>query len=133
VDATVLADLSQKLGQATTQGERGTIKDRIDSRFTTLDGHIATLKRLDLPEELLVTVRKVRDELMAGTVAISEITERSIALRNGYAEGQGAIDDLEIESELSVLGMRIQNLLLRQEVVASRLTSLVTSLAGDAE
>lgn len=133
VDAAVLADLSQKLGQATTQGERGTIKDRIDSRFTTLDGHIATLERLDLPEEPLVTVRKVRDELMAGAAAISEIRERSIALRNGYAEGQGTMDDLEIESELSVLGMRIQNLLLRQEVVASRLTSLVTSLAGDAE
>lgn len=126
MDANAAAALSVRMSTATSQAERRGLLDRLAERHQAMEDHIAHMVDIGTDPGAIVAVRRLRDSLMDGAVALSAITQEEISLRAMPTKGAG------IFTRLEELEQRRRNLVLRQQDLSSELAGFVTALATEA-
>ncbi|MBI2239750.1 MAG: diguanylate cyclase [Magnetospirillum gryphiswaldense] len=126
MDANAAAALSVRMSTAASQAERRTLLDRLAERHQAMEDHIAAMVDVGADAESITAVRRLRDSLMDGAIALSAIAQEEIALR--------AMDhkDATLLTRLGELEQRRRNLVLRQQDLSSELAGFVTALATEA-
>ncbi|MBR9973144.1 diguanylate cyclase [Magnetospirillum sulfuroxidans] len=126
MDANAAAALSVRMSTATSQAERRGLLDRLAERHQAMEDHIGHMIDSGTDPNSIVALRRLRDSLMDGAVALSAISQEEITLRGVAAK------DADIVARLDELEQRRRNLLLRQQDLSSELAGFVTALAADA-
>lgn len=125
MDANAAAALSVRLSTATSQGERRSLLDRLAERHQAMEEHITAMAEIGTDAESVAIMRRLRDTLMDGAIALSAIAQEEITLRTLPAK------DADTLVRLEELEQRRRNLVLRQQDLASELAGFVTALAAE--
>ncbi|MCA1908725.1 MAG: GGDEF domain-containing protein [Magnetospirillum sp.] len=126
MDANSAAALSVRMSTAASQAERRTLLDRLAERHQAMEDHIAAMVDVGADAESIAALRRLRDSLMDGAIALSSISQEEISLKGMDHK------DATVMSRLSELEQRRRNLVLRQQDLSSEMAGFVTALAAEA-
>lgn len=126
MDANAAAALSVRMSTAASQAERRSLLDRLAERHLAMEAHFAALADIGADPGAIAALRRHRDSLMDGAIALSSIAQEEISLRAVGAK------DAEVLGRLDELEQRRRNLILRQQDLSSELAGFVTALAAEA-
>ena len=124
MDANASAALSVRMSTASSQAERRSLLDRLAERHQAMEDHIARMVELGSDPTSITSLRRLRDSLMDGAVALSAIAQEEISLR-------GLRQHPETIPRLDELEQRRRNLILHQQDLSSELAGFVTALAAE--
>lgn len=126
MDANAAAALSVRMSTASSQGERRSLLDRLAERHQAMEERIAQMVDSGVDSAAVASIRRLRDGLMDGAVAISAIAQEEISLR------AMTVKNPAVQERLEELEQRRRNLILRQQDLSSELSGFVTALASEA-
>lgn len=118
VDAMAAIELTARLGSS---AERRTAVDQVEGRLGTLARHMDALEAHGMPPEGVAAMRKARNALLDGALAISALVDEELQARAAGVP------------PAPLLARRKRNLLEYQSAEAQRLVALATGIATDAE
>ena len=127
MDANAAAALSVRMSTASSQAERRGLLDRLAERHQAMETHITHMVETGAEPTAIIAMRRLRDSLMDGAVALSSVSQEEITLRGLNS------NDEEILGRLGELEQRRRGLILRQQDLSSELAAFISGLAAESD